>query len=149
MSEHEGAKRIWANPAARIIIIAAGALVLGIVIGFVPAWVMGQRQAKEFANARQELELNVLQNLLGSAAVGARRGNYEPARQEVSEFFTRLRTEADRGEKSALNAGQRERVTPLFDQRDNIITLLARGDPASAERLSDLYVEYRKAMEGK
>jgi len=30
--------------------------------------------------------------------------------------------------------------------RDEIITLLARSDPASADRLSDLYVSYRKNM---
>ena len=33
-------------------------------------------------------------------------------------------------------------------QRDEIITLLARSDPAAADRLSDLYVSYRQAMTG-
>jgi hypothetical protein len=39
-------------------------------------------------------------------------------------------------------------VQPLFDQRDEIITLLARNDPASADRLSDLYASYRKLVGG-
>ena len=37
-------------------------------------------------------------------------------------------------------------MQPLFAGRDEIITLLARSDPASADRLSDLYVAYRKVM---
>jgi len=32
--------------------------------------------------------------------------------------------------------------------RDHVITLLARGDPSAAGQLSDLYVSYRKALEG-
>ena len=47
---------------------------------------------------------------------------------------------------SALSQAQREGVQALFKQRDEIITLLARGDPAAADRLSDLYVSYRKIM---
>ena len=33
-----------------------------------------------------------------------------------------------------------------LNQRDDVITLLARSDPASADRLSDLYVSYRAAV---
>jgi hypothetical protein len=36
----------------------------------------------------------------------------------------------------------------LFVGRDEVITLLARSDPASADRLSDLFVIYRKIMNG-
>ena len=39
-------------------------------------------------------------------------------------------------------------MQPVFAGRDEIITLLARSDPASADRLSDLYVAYRKIMNG-
>jgi hypothetical protein len=39
-------------------------------------------------------------------------------------------------------------VEQLFAGRDEIITLLARNDPASADRMSDLYVAYRKAVGG-
>jgi hypothetical protein len=39
-------------------------------------------------------------------------------------------------------------VQPLLAGRDEIITLLARSDPASADRLSELYVAYRKAVGG-
>jgi hypothetical protein len=73
-------------------------------------------------------------------------GNYEPARQATSDFFTSLRAETDTPSASALTQAQIEGVQPLFTQRDEIITLLARNDPASADRLSDLYVSYRNIM---
>jgi hypothetical protein len=38
------------------------------------------------------------------------------------------------------------RLKPLMSDRDNFITLLARGDPASADRLSDPYAAYQKIM---
>lgn len=34
----------------------------------------------------------------------------------------------------------------VFDTRDDAITLLARSDPASADRLVDLYTKYRQAI---
>jgi len=37
----------------------------------------------------------------------------------------------------------------LMTDRDNLITLLARSDPAAADRLSDLYLSYQKVMSGK
>jgi hypothetical protein len=80
------------------------------------------------------------------AVIDARRGEYETARQTASDFFTTLRSELDAGSESPLNPRQREAAAPLLNQRDPIITLLARGDPASAERLSDLYVSYRAAV---
>jgi len=74
----------------------------------------------------------------------ARRGDYEPARQATSEFFTRLRTEVDRGQDSVFTEAQRSNLTPVFATRDDMITLLARNDPASVDRLTDLYNKYRQ-----
>jgi hypothetical protein len=89
-----------------------------------------------------------MQNKLSAAAIDARRGDYEPARQAASQFFSSLREETDKGEASALSQAQRASVLPLFTRRDEIITLLARNDPASADQLSDLYASYRKIMNG-
>ena len=89
-----------------------------------------------------------MQSNLASAAIDARRGDYEPARQAASQFFTSLRAEIDKGDSSYLTQAQRAAAQPLLDGRDEIITLLARSDPASADRLSELYVAYRKAVGG-
>ena len=76
----------------------------------------------------------------------ARRGDYEPARQATSEFFTKLRTEVDRGGDTVITEAQRSNLTSVFATRDDTITLLARSDPASADRLMDLYNKYRQVL---
>ena len=128
--------------------IYAGVLILVFLLGFVPMWLKARGSATELEIARRELSLSKLQNTIASAALDARRGDYEPARQAASSFFTSLSTEADKGSGSALTDSQKQNIQPLFAGRDELITLLARSDPASADRLADLYASYRKAMGG-
>jgi len=59
-----------------------------------------------------------------------------------------LRAEVSARADSALSQAQREGVLPLFAQRDELITLLARADDAAADRLSDVYVAYSEIMSG-
>jgi hypothetical protein len=130
------------------ILLYVAVLLIGVLIGVVPMWLKARGCAAELATAQRELNLARLQNILGSATIDARRGEYEPARQAASTFFTSLRAEADKGTGSALSDSQKQNVQPLFAGRDEVITLLARSDPASADRLSDLYASYRKVMSG-
>ena len=83
---------------------------------------------------------------LGSATIDARRAQYEPARLEASTFLTAARYEIGAGDKSALTRQQRDALEPLLAPRDELITLLARSDPAAADRLSTLYVAVRKIV---
>ena len=129
----------------RVGIYLGGAVVI-FLLGLVPMWLEAREAAAQRAAARRELRLSRIQDTLASAVIDARRGEYEPARQTASDFFTTLRTELDAGEGSPLTARQREITTPLLAQRDSVITLLARGDPASADRLYDLYVSYQTAV---
>ena len=132
----------------RRFVIYAGVLLVVFLLGFVPMWLQARASADRLADAERRLTLVGMQGDLASAAIDARRGDYEPARQAVSRFFTSLRAEIDKGDTSGFTQTQRAGVQPLFDGRDEIITLLARSDPASADRLSDLYVAYRKALGG-
>ena len=134
------------TPSIRRFGIYAAVLLAGLLLGFVPMWLKARECSNSLAKAEQQLSLSRMQNNLASAVIDARRGDYEPARQTASQFFTALRAEADRGEASSLTRAQRDGVQSLFNGRDEIITLLARSDPASAERLSDLYVSYRQIM---
>ena len=131
----------------RILIFAAVALI-GVLIGFVPMWLKARGCAAELVTAQRELSRARLQNTLASATIDARRGEYEPARQAASNFFTSLSAEADKAKDSALTDTQKQNIQPLFAGRDEVITLLARSDPASADRLADLYASYRKVMSG-
>ena len=146
MSEDVQSKPVKATHFMRRVIIYAVLLLIAFLLGFVPMWLQSRESASRLAEAEHQLSLARLENALASAVIDARQGEYESARQAASNFFTSLRAETDRGNDSALSPAQREGVQPLYTRRDEIITLLARGDPASADRLSDLYVLYRKIM---
>ena len=132
----------------RRFVVYGGVLLVVFLLGLVPMWLQSRAYAGRLAAAERRLTLVGMQSSLASAAIDARRGDYEPARRAVSRFFTSLRAEIDRVDSSALTKTQAEGVQPLLAGRDEIITLLARGDPASADRLADLYVAYRKAVGG-
>ena len=139
-------------------------LIAGFLLGFVPLWLRSRQSSRSFSEAtdqselartrstlaltraEQQLNLARMQNTLASAAIDARRGDYESARQAASSFFTFLRAEANKGDDSSLSQAQKAIVEPAFVGRDEIISLLARNDPAGTERLSDLYVSFREML---
>jgi hypothetical protein len=127
-------------------IIYATLLIVAFLVGFVPMWIKSRECSRNLSEVEHQLNIASIQNSLGSAVIDARRGDYESARQAASDFFTSLRAATDKVDGSALSLAQREEVQSLLTQRDEIITLLARGDLASADLLSDLYVSYREIM---
>ncbi|HET8783934.1 MAG TPA: hypothetical protein VFM63_16090 [Pyrinomonadaceae bacterium] len=146
MSSEEPGVVSRVNPWRRIGIYAL-ILVAVFLLGLVPMWLSARSRARERDEARRELRLSKLENDIGSGAINARRGEYEPARQATSRFFTSLRDQCDTSvEPSDLTRAQCETFRPALDQRDELITLLARSDPASADRLTQLYVSYQNAM---
>jgi hypothetical protein len=146
MSEDVEPKLVKSTPAIPRFIIYVGLLLVVFLLGFVPMWLKARATTASLADTERQLVLVRMQSNLASAVIDARRGDYEPARQEVSQFFTSLRAEVDKGDSSKFTQAQRASMQSLFVGRDEIITLLARSDPASADRLSDLYVAYRKIM---
>jgi hypothetical protein len=148
MSEEVEPKPVKSTPVRRRFIIYGAGLLVVFLLGFVPVWLKARHCASSLAEADQQLSLVRMQNNLASAVIDARRGDYEPARQAASQFLTSIRAEIDKGDASGFTPAQREGLQPLFAGRDEVITLLARSDPASADRLTDLYVAYRKVMSG-
>lgn len=131
----------------RRFLIYAAVLVVVFLLGLVPMWMSARERAAERDTARASLRISALQNTLANAAADARRGEYEPARQAASEFYTGLRTEMERGSDSVFGETQQNTLRPVFDARDDTITLLARSDPASVDRLYDIYNKYRQATQ--
>ena len=145
---HKSTPLVKSTSVMRRFVIYGGVLLVVFLLGLVPMWIQARASAAKLAEAERRLTLAGMQDNLASAAIDARRGDYEPARQAVSQFFTSLRAEIDKGDTSYFTEAQRAGVQPLFAGRDEIITLLARSDPVSADRLSDLYAAYRKALDG-
>jgi len=127
-------------------IIYVTLLIVAFLLGFVPMWIKAREYSGNLSEAEHQLNLARIQNSLASAVIDARRGDYESARQSASDFFTSLREVTEIEGDLALSRAQKEGVESLITQRDGIITLLARGDLASADRLSDLYISYQEIM---
>jgi len=122
------------------------ALVAVYLAGFIPTWLKLRDQTAQREKAGRALTLTRIVKDLGSSAIDALRGEYEAARLEASAFFTAAHFEIDEGDKSPLSRQQRDALAPLLAPRDELITLLARSDPASADRLSTLYIAVRKIL---
>jgi len=136
MSEDWQSEPVKTTHRIRSFIIHVALLLLAFLLGLVPMWLKSRRAERQLSLARME-------NSLASAAIDARRGDYETARQAASDFFTFLRTEFNRGVDSTLSQAEMASLQPLLTRRDEIITLLARGDATSADLLSSLYASYR------
>lgn len=130
----------------RRVIIYAAVLLAIFLLGLVPMWLVARGRASERDTAQRDLRLCRLENNLLAAAVDSRRGEYERARIAASNFFTSLREQVELASPSDLTSAQKEGLRTLLNQRDDLITLLARSDPAAADRLAELFVSFRKGM---
>jgi hypothetical protein len=124
----------------------ASIVIAAFLIGLVPMWLSARNNAEERDVARTELRKSEIVNLLSASIVDARRGEYETARQEASDFFTRLRNEDEKGNVGFLTADQRSKIKPIFADRDAVITMLAQRDPAALDRLTNFYVAYKQTV---
>jgi hypothetical protein len=126
--------------------VIVAVLLVGFLVGFVPMWLRARQRTTERDQALRKLQTAELKNQLSAAALDARRAQYETARQELSGFFASLNSVMVRKDNPDITPEQLQSLQPEFSKRDELITLLARSDPASADRLSDLDLAFRKAI---
>ena len=148
MSEDLQPKPIKSSSVMRRYSIYAAILIIVYLLGLIPMWLKARTAQSSLMEVEHQLVLCKMHSDLASAVIDARRADYEPARQALSRFFTSLSADTDKGDSSNYTEAQRNSLQPLFVRRDELITLLARNDPASADRLSDLFVAYRKIVNG-
>lgn len=129
----------------RLALYVALAIVFSLA-GAVPMWLMVRETVAESNVTRRELRLTQLENQLSNATIDAERGEYEQARQTASDFFMSLELHIKGEFQTDLSSNQRQSLISVLNQRYETIDLLARNDPAAADRLSDLYVSYRQIM---
>jgi hypothetical protein len=138
----------------RLAALGAILLAVGFLGGAIPVWLRAQAYAaqrdasrQQLQTGRRELRLASLEQRIAAAAIDARLGQYEAARQAASGFFQAVQQEVTQPAAADLSASQTAQLSPLLRHRDEIITLLARDDPASAERLTQVYLTTRKALQ--
>jgi len=152
MAEEEVVETTQAAPKSNGItkwLIGVAVILLAFLIGLVPMWLTKREVASQLVSVEKELRRSRMQNTLASATIYARRGEYETARQNTSIFFTEVRSEMDKGNDGILTEQERIGLNRVMAERDEIITLLSRNDPASAERLSNAFIEYVGVVPGK
>ena len=123
-------------------ILHVALLLVAFLLGFVPMWIKSRECSSRLAEAERQTSLARMENSLASAAIHAQRGDYETARQAASDFFTALRTVTANGVDSGLSEAEIAGLQTLLTRRDEIVTPLARGDTASTDLLSALYVSH-------
>ena len=121
------------------------ALAVAFLIGFAPMWLQARMQLSETRALQAQLNVVRLENTLAAAALLAGRGEYEPAREAMTRFYSDLQVQVDHPN-SVFGPEQKEGLRAALSGRDELITLLARSDPASAERLAALYVTQRPLL---
>jgi len=114
------------------------------LLGFLPMWFKATRAVEQRDAAQRAVRLAQLQNTLAAAVIDVQQGEYEPARQLTSDFYTNLRRQIDGDRGTLFTATQREGLSSLLAERDELITLLARSDPAVTDRLVNVYSTYNK-----
>jgi hypothetical protein len=114
------------------------------LLGFAPMWFRTTRAVEQRDAAQRGVRLAQLQNTVAAAVIEVQRGQYEPARQLTSDFYTNLRRQVDSDSGSVFTSSQREGLRSLLAERDELITLLARSDPAATDRLFVVYSTYNK-----
>lgn len=152
MSDEEIREATVAAPASNVWqkwLIRIGLLLLAFLLGFVPMWISNRQLSADLAKRDKDLHRSRVQNSLTAATIYARRGEYETARQNTSNFFTEVRSEMDKGDAGILSEQERIGLNRVMAERDEIITLLSRNDPAAADRLSNVFVEYVGVVQNK
>lgn len=145
VSEDRSADR---NSFVRRLMVWAAVALVAFLLGLVPMWLSNRTLTQEVDKTKRDLRRSQILNTLASATINARRGEYETGRQNISTFYTDARAELDSAESTIYTQQEKPQIVTLTNTRDEIITLLSRSDPASAERLSDLYVGYKTATSG-
>ncbi len=126
--------------------IFAAIVIIAFLVGIIPMMMQKWAVQTELAATQTQLRKAEMKNLLTSSIVEANRGEYEPARQNMTDFFQKLRAEDEKADEGFLTQDQRGKIKPIFDSSYAVITMLAQRDQASVERLTNVYSTYQQAM---
>jgi len=121
-------------------IVAAIAVIVAFLVGFVPQYVKVNRLESELRQSRQEAAGAELRDLIGFAYVQASQRNYGLAAETSSRFFNRVREVANQTQ----DANRRKGLEDLLTSRDSVTAALAKGDAAVMGDLQQLFVKARQ-----
>jgi hypothetical protein len=132
--------------AARRFLLVVFLLAAAFLGGFIPQWLEARGLRAEMERTALQLRLADAHRLLGVASQESQRNNYASAAQAAARFFDEAATLA---RVDAFEEEQRTRVALLAytAQRDEIMSLLAAGDPMVRDRLAGLFLTMNGVIE--
>ena len=126
------------------ILVIAVALIGVFLVGFIPSYVKANRLENELRQSRQDGAGAELRDLIALAYVQANQKNYGLSAETSGRFFNRAHEMASQ----AQDAGRRKALEDLLASRDKVTAQLAKGDPAVAGDLLELFNKTRQATRG-
>jgi hypothetical protein len=126
----------------RLIALTVGIALVAFLLGFLPQWTRANGLSDRLRETRHELRMSRVEAHIGAALTESLRSNYERARQLMTEVYSTLQAVAP-----SLEGTQRREVDAILAQRDEVVTLLARAAPESAQRVMLIYTRYHTAFQ--
>ena len=122
-------------------LIAAVALLLAFLTGFVPSYAKAKSLEDELRAARAENSLGQLRDLASLTYTQAAQNDYGVAAGTSTRFFNRTRELVS----LAANPAQRQALEDLMSLRDPVTAKLAVADPSVVKDLQGLLLKTRDA----
>lgn len=118
-------------------------LLIAFLVGLLPGTIVAWQQHSASKNSQRDVAVYQIRDRSGMSAMYARRGDYDRARTLASSMFRsmRERVDAKEGDEASL-----QHLRKILAERDDIITLLARNDPAGADRLLSIQQQLVQAL---
>ena len=117
------------------------AVVLAFLAGFGWQFYRATTIEGQLERTEQELAVERLRVGLAQAAVAAQSGDFESARQQMSDFFTAMQARLGELPEEVRTVGEE-----MLRDRDQVITALSRSDPRSADTLYAMLQRFRISL---
>jgi hypothetical protein len=121
--------------------VAAVLILVAFLAGFLPSYVKARRLEGELRQAKEEIGMANLRDTAALAYLQASQKNYGLATGTSAQFFERAQTLATQ----TSDATTKKSLEDLMSGRDKITSELAKGDPAAANDLQNLFMKTRQA----
>ncbi|HUG40304.1 MAG TPA: hypothetical protein VMM12_07460 [Longimicrobiales bacterium] len=116
-------------------------IVLAFLAGFGWQYYRASTIEARLERTEQELAVERLRVGLAQAAVAAQSGDFEAARQQMSDFFTAMQARLDQ-----LPPDVRAVGANMLRTRDDVITGLSRENPEAADGLYRMLLRFRTSL---
>jgi cytoskeletal protein RodZ len=123
----------------RLLLWSFLAVVVAFLVGFGWQWWEARTVRQQLSETQEQLMVERLRIRLGQATLAAQAGDFESARQQMSDFFTRV-SEV----RSSLPDSVAAITDELLDMRDDVITGLSRANPEYAGILYGMLERFRR-----